>query len=268
MHLYEESDTHGALPARITSKFMDHARCRTPIFMHQGLPRCIIPITYKVAPELVILGWDTGLNRIPYYWALSDLVEFPAISRSVWLALAWALSNCFTSKRRNPHCAFHTACSSHACFGTLDLLFASEYPTIGIASPGLVTIQSPIIPLRRTCLPQGRTNTGETSHEHLTLLGVEDPNVAWLRFQGHLRGSQHPQIHLVAPRIHLSRIHRVLSRLHHSGAMVSAKEQLMEVPASGVLILRHVQLRRPHPDDSVSAKTRDWPSCCEALTDV
>jgi len=30
--------------------------------MHQGLLRCIIPVTCKVAPGLVILGWDTGLR--------------------------------------------------------------------------------------------------------------------------------------------------------------------------------------------------------------
>ena len=89
----------------------------------------------------------------------------------------------FTSKRRNPHCAWHTACSSHARFSTLDSLFSSEYLTIGITSPDLTTIQSPIVPLRRTCLPQGWTNTRAISHEHLTLLESEDPNVAWLAME-------------------------------------------------------------------------------------
>ena len=74
-------------------KFKDHVQYRATIFMHRRLPRCIIPITCGAAPELVNLGWDTGLSAVEPCHSLLGVFGSGSISRSVGLALAWALSN-------------------------------------------------------------------------------------------------------------------------------------------------------------------------------
>ena len=61
-------------------------------------------------------------------------------------------------------------------------------------------------------------------------------------------------------------MHRILHRLSHAGATVSAKKLFIAVPK--VVILRHkCNYEGCIPDDSKIAHVRDWPTC-KNLTDV
>jgi hypothetical protein len=164
----------------------------------------------------------------------------------------------------------------------LDLFVGYDHWTLDITSRDLTTIQSPIGAVRLTCLPQGWTNAGAIFHKDVTfILEKEIPDVAWpfmdncsikgpaTRYETEDGGFESIPANPGIRRFiweHLNDVHRILHRLKCAGATVSAKKLFVAVPE--VVILGHKCTYEGRvPDDSKTAKIRDWPPC-KNLRDV
>jgi hypothetical protein len=164
----------------------------------------------------------------------------------------------------------------------LDLFVGYDHRTLNVASRDLTTIQSPIGAVRLTCLPQGWTNAGAIFHEDVTfILQEEIPDVAWpfmddcsikgpaTRYETEDGGFESIPTNPGIRRFvweHLQDVHRILHRLRCAGATVSAKKLFVAVPE--VVVLGHKCTYEGRiPDDTKTAKIRDWPPC-KNLRDV
>jgi hypothetical protein len=168
------------------------------------------------------------------------------------------------------------AMAGQACYSMLDLFVGYNHRTLDVTSRNLTTIQSPIGAVRLTCLPQGWTNAIAIFHEDVRfILEPEIPDVAWpflddcsvkgppsqYKIQG---GSYqtHPDNAGICKFIweHLCNVHRILHRLRHTGATVSASKLFIAVLE--VIILGHKCTYKGRiPDKSKIAKIQDWPPC-------
>ena len=172
--------------------------------------------------------------------------------------------------------------AAHSCYSMLDLLVGYDHRTLDVASRDLTSFQSPLGALRNTTLPQGSINAVAIFHSDVTfILEPEIPNVAKLflddtvvmgprsRYEtpegGYETMPDNPAIRCFV-REHLIDVHRVLHRLGHTGAAVSAKKIFLEVPEVIVLGYKCTYEGRI-PDDSKVAKVRTWPSC-KTVSDV
>ena len=172
--------------------------------------------------------------------------------------------------------------AGRSCYSMLDLFVGYDHRTLDVSSRDLTTVQSPIGALRLTCLPMGWTNASAIFHEDVTfILEPEIPHVAWpyvddcsikgpaTRFEtgdgGYETLPDNPGIRKFIW-LHLLDVHRILHRLCHAGATVSAKKIFVAVPE--VIILGHKCTYAGRvPDDSKISRIRDWPTC-KSLTDV
>ena len=172
--------------------------------------------------------------------------------------------------------------AGHSCFSMLDLLVGYDHRTLDISSRDLTSFQSPLGALRNTSLPMGSTNAVAIFHADVTfILEPEIPNVAKpfvddvvvkgpaSRYETS-NGSYetidgNPGIRRFIWE-HMNDVHRVIHRLGHAGATVSAKKIFVAVPE--VIILGHKCTYEGRvPDDSKVAKVRTWLPC-KTITDV
>ena len=172
--------------------------------------------------------------------------------------------------------------AAHSCYSMLDLLVGYDHRTLDIASRDLTSFQSPLRALHNTTLPQGSTNAVAIFHGDVTfILEPKIPNVAkpflddtvvmgpCSRYEtpegGYETTPDNPGMRRFI-REHLSDVHRVLHRLRHAGATVSAKKIFLAVPE--VIVLSHKCTYEGHiPDDSKVAKVRTWLPC-KTVSDV
>jgi hypothetical protein len=172
--------------------------------------------------------------------------------------------------------------AAHSCYSMLDLLVGYDHRTLDVASRDLTSFQSPLGALCNTTLPQGSTNAVAIFHGDVTfILEPEIPNVAKpflddtvvmgprSRYEttegGYKTTSSNSGIRRFVWE-HLSDVHRVLHRLGHAGATVSAKKIFLAVPE--VIVLGHKCTYEGRiPDDSKVAKVRTWLPC-KTVSDV
>jgi integrase-like protein/reverse transcriptase-like protein/aspartyl protease len=172
--------------------------------------------------------------------------------------------------------------AGHSCFSMLDLLVGYDHRTLDVASRDLTSLQSPLGALRNTTLPQGSTNAVAIFHGDVTfILEPEIPNVAKpflddtvvkgpaSRYETPDGGYETIPTNAGIRRFiweHLNDVHRVIHRLGHAGATISAKKIFIAAPE--VLVLGHKCTYEGRvPDDSKIAKIRTWPPC-KTVTDV
>ena len=172
--------------------------------------------------------------------------------------------------------------AAHSCYSMLDLLVGYDHRTLDVASRDLTSFQSPLGALRNTTLPQGSTNAVAIFHGDVTfILEPEIPNVAKpflddtvvmgprSRYETPEGGYETMPNNSGIRRFifeHLSDVHRVLHRLGHAGAAVSAKKIFLAVPE--VIVLGHKCTYEGRiPDDSKVVKVRTWPPC-KTVSDV
>ena len=172
--------------------------------------------------------------------------------------------------------------AGRACYSLLDLFVGYDHRALDISSRDLTTFQTPLGAYRCTVLPQGATNAVAIFHGDVTfILEPETPHVAKVfvddtgvkgpasRYETADGGYETIPGNTGIRRFiweHLSDVHRVLHRLGHAGATVSAPKISIAVPE--VAILGHkCNYEGRVPEDSKAAKVRDWPSC-KSTTDV
>jgi Aspartyl protease len=174
----------------------------------------------------------------------------------------------------------------HSCFTMLDLLVGYDHRTLDVASRDLTSFQSPLGALRNTSLPMGTTNAVAIFHGDVTfilepeILNIAKPFVDDIVIKGPVSRYETPEGGYETipdnPGIqrfvweHLNDVHRVIHRLGHAGATISAKKIFMAVPE--VIVLGHKCTYKGRvPDDSKVAskvaKIRTWPPC-KTITDV
>ncbi len=164
----------------------------------------------------------------------------------------------------------------------LDLLVGYDHHTLDVTSQDLTSFQSPLGALRNTMLPQGATNAITVFHGDVTfILEPEIPSVAKLfldntavkgppsRYEtldgGYKTTPNNPGIRRFVWE-HLNDVHRVMHRLGHAGATISAKKVFLAVPE--VIVLGHkCTYEGCVPNDSKVAKVRTWPPC-KTVSDV
>ena len=169
-----------------------------------------------------------------------------------------------------------------SCYSMLDLLVGYDHRTLDVASRDLTSFQSPLGALRNTSLPQGSTNAVAIFHGDVTfILEPEIPHVAKpflddtvvkgpvSRYEtpdgGYETIPENPGIRRFIWE-HLNDVHRVIHRLGHAGATISAKKIFLAAP--DVIVLGHKCTYEGRvPDDSKVAKIRTWPPC-KTVTDV
>jgi hypothetical protein len=166
--------------------------------------------------------------------------------------------------------------AARACYSMLDLFVGYDHRSLDIASRDLTTFQSPLGAFRCTVLPQGSTNAVAIFHGDVTfLLEPEMPQVAKpflddtairgpaSRFETPDGGYEVIPSNDGIRRFiweHLNDVHRILHRLGHAGATVSAPKLFLAAPE--VVILGHKCTYEGRiPEDSKTAKVQSWPSC-------
>jgi transposase InsO family protein len=172
--------------------------------------------------------------------------------------------------------------AGRSCFSMLDLLVGYDHRTLDISSRDLTSFQSPLGALRNTSLPQGSTNAVAIFHGDVTfILEPEIPHVAnpflddtvvkgpVSRYEspdgGYDTLPDNPGIRMFIWE-HLNDVHRVIHRLGHAGATISAKKIFIAAPE--VIVLGHKCTYEGRvPNDSKVAKIRTWPAC-KTVTDV
>jgi hypothetical protein len=172
--------------------------------------------------------------------------------------------------------------AARACYSMLDLFVGYDHRVLDILSCDLTTFQTPLGAYRCTVLPQGSTNAIAIFHGNVTfLLEPEIPHVAKpflddtaikgpaSRYET-LEGGYEtiPDNDGIRRFVweHLNNVHRIIHRLGHTGATVSAPKLFIAAPE--VIILGHKCMYEGLvPDDSKTAKVRTWPSC-KNITDV
>ena len=177
---------------------------------------------------------------------------------------------------------FIESIAGRACFSMLDLLVGYDHRTLDISSRDLTSFQSPLGALRNTALPQGSTNAVAIFHGDVTfILEPEIPNVAKpflddtvvkgpaSRYETPDGGYETIPSNSGIRRFiweHLNDVHRVIHRLGHAGATISAKKIFIAAPE--VIVLGHKCTYEGRiPDDSKVNKVRTWPPC-KTITDV
>ena len=172
--------------------------------------------------------------------------------------------------------------AAHSCYSMLDLLVGYDHRTLDIASRDLTSFQSPLGALRNTTLPQGSTNAVAIFHGDVTfILEPEIPNIAKpflddtvvmgprSRYETLGGGYETIPNNTGIRRFiweHLNDVHRVMHRLGHAGATVSAKKIFLAVPE--VIVLGHKCTYEGRiPDESKVTKVRTWLPC-KTVSDV
>jgi hypothetical protein len=164
----------------------------------------------------------------------------------------------------------------------LDLFVGYDHRVLDIASRDLTTFQTPLGAYRCTVLPQGATNAVAIFHGDVTfILEPEIPDIAkpflddtvvrgpasrYERPGGEYETiPENPGIRRFVWE-HLNDVHRVIHRLRHAGATVSAPKIFLATPE--VIILGHKCTYEGRiPDDSKVARIKTWPPC-STVTDV
>jgi hypothetical protein len=169
-----------------------------------------------------------------------------------------------------------------ACYSLLDLFIGYDHRALDVSLCDLTSFQTPLGTFRCTVLPQGSTNTVAIFHSDVTfILEPEIPSVAKpflddTAIQGPTSQYETPDggYEMIPKNAgirrfiweHLNDIHRVIHRLGHAGATVSAPKLFIAAPE--VLILGHKCTYEGHiPDNSKTAKIESWPPC-KTVTDV
>jgi hypothetical protein len=172
--------------------------------------------------------------------------------------------------------------AARACYSMLDLFVGYDHRALDISSRDLTTFQTPLGAYRCTVLPQGSTNAVAIFHGDVTfLLEPEIPDVAKpflddtairgpaSRYETPGGGYETIPENAGIRRFiweHLNDVHRVLHRLGHAGATVSAPKLFLAAPE--VVILGHKCTYQGRvPEDSKTAKIKTWPPC-KTVTDV
>jgi len=177
---------------------------------------------------------------------------------------------------------FIESMAARACYSMLDLFVSYDHRTLAKSSCDLTSFQTPLGALRCTVLPQGATNAVAVFHGDVTfILEPEIPTVAKpfvddMAIRGPV--SQYktsddgyetiPENAGIRRFIweHLNDVHRVIHRLGHAGATVSAPKLFIAAPE--VIILGHkCNYKGRIPDESKTAKIKTWPAC-KNVTDV
>jgi hypothetical protein len=177
---------------------------------------------------------------------------------------------------------FVESMAARACYSMLDLFVGYDHQKLDVSSRDLTSFQTPLGAFRCTVLPQGATNTVAIFHGDMTfILEPEIPHVAKAFVDDTaIRGPasryetangryetipENPGIrHFIWE--HLNDVHRVIHRLGHAGATVSALKLFIAAPE--VIILGHkCNYDGRIPDESKTAKIKTWP-VCKTVTDV
>jgi len=168
------------------------------------------------------------------------------------------------------------AFAGHSVFGILDLMVGYDHRTIHEDFRDLTTFQSPVGSLRLTKLPMGYTNAVQIFHgdvcwilqeeiSDVTVPFIDDcpvkgPKMRYERPDGSYETiPKNPGIRRFIFE-HLTNMNRVLQRLKHAGATVSAKKFVLAAP-SIVVVGHKVSYEGRVPDESKVQKIRDWPYC-------
>ena len=177
---------------------------------------------------------------------------------------------------------FAESFAGQACFSLLDLFVGYDHRALAVESRNLTTFQSPLGALRNTSLPQGWTSSVPIFHGDVSfILEPEIPHVAKpfvddcgvcgpaTRYETADGGFEvipdNPGIRRFVWE-HLSDVHRVMHRLGHAGATISAPKLFICIPE--VVILGHKCTYDGRlPDDLKVAKIRNW-AACENPTEV
>ena len=177
---------------------------------------------------------------------------------------------------------FIESMAARSCYSMLDLFVGYDHRTLDVSSRDLTTFQTPLGAQRSTVLPQGLTNAVAIFHGDVTfILEPEIPKVAKPFVDD--TGIKGPASRYETPEggfetipendgirrfiwEHLNDVHRILHRLGHAGATVSAPKLFIAAPE--VIILGHKCTYEGRiPDDSKTAKVRSWPPC-KTVSDV
>ena len=177
---------------------------------------------------------------------------------------------------------FVESMAARACYSMLDLFVGYDHRTLDTSSRDLTSFQTPLGAFRCTVLPQGATNAVAIFHGDVTfILEPEIPHVAKpfvddtaiqgpaSRYEtangGYETIPENPGIRRFIWE-HLNDVHRVIHRLGHAGATVSAPKLFIAAPE--VVILGHkCNYNGRIPDESKTAKIKTWPAC-KTVTDV
>ena len=177
---------------------------------------------------------------------------------------------------------FVESMAARACYSMLDLFVGYDHRTLDTSSRDLTSFQTPLGAFRCTVLPQGATNAVAIFHGDVTfILEPEIPHVAKpfvddtairgpaSRYEtangGYETIPENPGIRRFIWE-HLNDVHRVIHRLGHAGATVSAPKLFIAAPE--VVILGHkCNYNGRIPDESKTAKIKTWP-VCKTVTDV
>jgi hypothetical protein len=166
--------------------------------------------------------------------------------------------------------------AARTCYSMLDLFVGYDHRSLDVASHDLTMFQTPLGAFRCTVLPQGSTNAVAIFHGDVTfLLEPEMPDIAKpflddTAIRGPASCFETPDGgYEVTPTNdgircfmweHLNDVHRVLHRLRHAGATISAPKLFLAAPK--VVILGHKCTYEGHvPEDTKTAKVQSWPPC-------
>ena len=172
--------------------------------------------------------------------------------------------------------------AARSCYSMLDLYVGYDHRMLDVSSRDLTTFQTPLGAYRCTVLPMGATNAVAIFHGDVTfLLEPKIPDIAKpflddIAIRGPASRYETPgggyeticENNGIRRFIweHLNDVHRVLHRLGHAGATVSAPKLFLAVPE--VIILGHKCIYEGRiPEDSKTAKIHTWPACKD-VTDV
>ena len=163
----------------------------------------------------------------------------------------------------------------------MDLFVRFDHQALANESRDLTTFQTPLRTFRLTILPQGWTDSPPVfqndvafilQHEiNITPNFVDDINVLGPRTRYKLENSSfetHPDNQGIRRFVweHCNDVNRVLHRLKHAGATVSASKLFTCVPEV-IVVGQKCTYQGRLSDDSKIAKIKNWPSC-ETTMDV